>query len=292
MSILPLKHTPRGIDLWISCDILISKAMPNIFSNSYAVFKESLHILREDKKMFIFPVVAGIMCLAATAGFALFTVLVIEPFVLIALLSIFIWYLFMYFLCIFFSSAMVIYAYLQIKGEKRSVITAIMAAGKNSYNILAWSLFSATIGIVLELIDKLVGERFSFLTAFLGMAWSLATFFVIPAMVFEKKTPICAMKESAALFKKRWGETITGTVGIGGLLMLIGLAGLLVFVGIIQILPETIFLSIFLFIIFVGWLVLLNNTLNSIYVASLYYFAVTGEVKGGFSETTIRNAAL
>ncbi|MDD5440206.1 MAG: DUF6159 family protein [Candidatus Omnitrophica bacterium] len=222
----------------------------------------------------------------------LFTVLTIDSLGPAAFLSIFVWYICMYFLCIFFSSALIIYASSRSKGNKPAVITAIMIAGKNIRNIVAWSLFSATIGVILELIDKIVGERFGFLTAFLGMAWSLATFFVIPTMVFENKTPINALRESAALFKKRWGETVTGVVGIGGIMVLLGLAGLLLFVGTIQVLPETLLLSVVLFAVFIAFLIIVYNVLNSIYVAALYHFAITGEVKGGFSATTIRNAGL
>ncbi len=39
-------------------------------------------------------------------------------------------------------------------------------------------------------------------------------------------------------------------------------------------------------------LAIVYNVINSIYVASLYHFKTTGEVSGGYSEETIRNAGL
>lgn len=267
--------------------------MPNIFTNSYAVFRESFLILRKDKTMLIFPALSGLACVIAVLIFVFPAILNIDSLGLSFLLLFFVCYLVMYFICIFFSSAMITSASLRLKGGKPSVLDAIKVAGKNIPNILLWALFSATIGIVLELIDKIIGKRFGFLTAILGAAWSLATFFIIPVMVFENKTPLNAVRKSSELFKKRWGETITGWVGIGLPIILLWLLGLLLLAGATKILPDTIFLSLTLFFIaYTISLAALYNAMNGIYVAALYHFAVTGEVRGGFSEETIQNAGL
>jgi len=266
--------------------------MSNTINNSYAVFKESLLILRKDKTMLLFPVLAGAAYLIAILSFILPLFLAIDLLGLFSLLPIFIFYLAIYCISIFFSSAIVVYASLRLRDNKPTVLGAMKISGKNLPNVLLWALFSATIGIILELIDKIIGERFDVLTSLLGAVWSLATFFVIPIMVFENKTPLDAMKESAALFKKRWGETITGTVGIGLSIFLLGLAGLLFFVGTMKILPDATLFFLPLFIIYLVFLAIVYNALNSIYVASLYHFATTGEVRGGYSEETIRNAGL
>ena len=171
----------------------------NIFTSSYAVFRESLLILRKDKAMLLFPVLAGIACLIATLSFILPVFLAIDLLGLFSLLLIFIFYIAMYFVCIFFSSTMIIYASFRIRDSKLTILGAIKISGKNIFNVLLWALFSATIGIVLEVVDKIIGKRFDILTSLLGAAWSLATFFVIPVIVFEHKTPLNAMKESVAL---------------------------------------------------------------------------------------------
>jgi len=267
--------------------------MPNIITNSYAVFKESFLILRKNKAMLIFPVLSGIACAITILSFIFSAILSIDSSGWLSLLLLFVCYLVIYFICIFFSSAMIISASLRLKGKKPSVLDAIEIAGKNIGHILSWALFSATIGIVLDLIDKIIGKRFDFLTAILGAVWSLATFFVIPVMVFENKTPLNAMKESTALFKKRWGETITGWVGIGLPIILLWVLGLLLLAGATKVLSDIIFLSLLpFFIAYTILLVILHNAMNSIYVAALYYFATTGEVKGEYSEKTIRNAGL
>ena len=57
-----------------------------------------------------------------------------------------------------------------------------------------------------------------------------------------------------------------------------------------KILPAATLLFALLFAIYIVFLIVLYNVLNSIYVAALYHFATTGEVRGGFSEETIQNA--
>lgn len=267
--------------------------MANAIANSYAVFKESLIILDKDRKILLFPVLAGMASLMAIMGFVLSAFLAIDLIGLFSLLLIPACYLVVYFISVFFSSAMVIYASLRLQGGETTVSDGMKEAGKNALNILRWALFSATIGIILELIDTITRERFDILNSILGIAWSLATFFVIPVMVFEKRTPLNALKASAALFRQRWGEAIRGMVGIGLPIIIMGLIGLLVLIGATQVLPEAVVLSLFaIFIFYVIALVFLYSSLNSIYVAALYHFAATGEVKGGFSEKTIRNAGI
>ncbi len=264
--------------------------MPNAVTNSFAVFKESLGALLREKAMLIFPVLAGISCLAAVLGFALLAFLTFDSAILLSLLFIAACYTFLYFISVFFFSAMVIFASSNIKGGKPTILGSIKEAARNTPNILLWSLFSATVGIILEIIDLITKDRLDFLTSLIGVTWSLATFFVVPVMVFEKRRPVDALKGSASLFKKRWGEAISGMVGIGLSIIILGLAGMLLLIGVINILPDMAALLLFLsFIIYILVLVILYNVLNSIYVSALYNFAVTGEVRGGFSEATIRS---
>ena len=60
--------------------------------------------------------------------------------------------------------------------------------------------------------------------AIIGFAWSVATFLVVPVLVVEKVGPLDAIKRSASLLRKTWGEQLVGNFGIGlvfGLLVLL-----------------------------------------------------------------------
>src|SRR2546427_2506436 len=44
----------------------------------------------------------------------------------------------------------------------------------------------------------------------IGIAWTLACYFVVPVLAFEDLTPIDALKRSSKLFRDTWGEKVIG----------------------------------------------------------------------------------
>ncbi len=95
--------------------------------------------------------------------------------------------------------------------------------------ILAWTLLSWTVGTVLSLLEELplVGGVAGRILGILGgLAWGLATFFVVPVLVVERTGALAGVRASSATFRRRWGEAVTADVGIGfafGLAMLPGI---------------------------------------------------------------------
>lgn len=260
--------------------------------NSYKVLLESFRILCRDKMMLVFPLFSGAACLLAILTFIVPVFLAAWELWPLSLFLIFACYLALYFICIFFSSAMVAYASMRIKDNKPTISGALGIAGKSAGNIFLWSLFSATLGALLEFIDMITKNKLDFLTSIFGMVWSLATFFALPVIIFENKTPFAALRSSAELFKKRWGEAVSGIVGIGLSMILLGILGLLALVGLVYILPDIAALSAFvIFALYALLLMVLYAALNSIYVAALYHFAITGEMKGNFPIEVYRTRA-
>lgn len=67
----------------------------------------------------------------------------------------------------------------------------------------------------------------------MGAAWGLATIFAIPLLALEDAGPIEAVRGSAHLVKSRWGEGLTGIVGIGAWTVIVTIpAGILIAVGV------------------------------------------------------------
>ena len=255
-------------------------------SNSYSVFKESLSIIGKDKILLIYPVLAGITSFIAAISFILPLALgLVGSFYL---LSVMIFYLVIYFISIFFSSALMIAAELTLKGGKPTVSDGLKGAWSKADNILLWSLFSATVGVALKAIERMTRGRYNILESMFGIAWSLAIFFAVPVMIFEDKTPIDALKRSSQLFKKTWGESLTGRFGVNFYIFLLVLAGLAVTIFMSMVIPSAVVCFIFLFLAYFMFLFILGSALTSVYVTALYHYATTGEVKGGFSEATIK----
>src|SRR3569623_330584 len=48
-----------------------------------------------------------------------------------------------------------------------------------------------------------------------GLAWTVATFLVVPVLASQAVGPVDAVKRSVELLKRTWGENLIGTVGLG-----------------------------------------------------------------------------
>jgi hypothetical protein len=65
------------------------------------------------------------------------------------------------------------------------------------------------------------------LAGVLGMAWAVATFFVIPVMIYEKLSPLKAVKRSVEIIKGIWKETLILKFGFKAVFALLGGLGIL-----------------------------------------------------------------
>jgi peptidoglycan/xylan/chitin deacetylase (PgdA/CDA1 family) len=54
------------------------------------------------------------------------------------------------------------------------------------------------------------------LALLLNFAWAVATFFVVPALALEDIGPLAALKRSSSIVRRRWPESMTGSIAIGG----------------------------------------------------------------------------
>jgi hypothetical protein len=81
--------------------------------------------------------------------------------------------------------------------------------------IFSWSLFAATIGFALRILQENLGSLGKIITGLLGIVWSIATFFVVPIIAYEKLNPLQAFKRSTQLMKEKWGESLGSTFSFG-----------------------------------------------------------------------------
>ena len=65
------------------------------------------------------------------------------------------------------------------------------------------------------------------LAGVLGMAWAVATFFAIPIVIYEKLSPLKAIKRSVEIVKNLWKETLILKLGFGALFFILELFGVL-----------------------------------------------------------------
>ena len=125
------------------------------------------------------------------------------------------------------------------------------------------------------------------------MAWGLATYFIVPVLAFDNLSPIEAVRRSAQLFRKTWGEDVVGrrelhsdfhdsplvryrpvvcdadsAVALSGGMMA----------------TDAVLLAYILVVSAV------MSATTSIYKVALYNYALGGRVHGGFSEEQFQSA--
>jgi uncharacterized protein DUF6159 len=260
----------------------------------------ALGVLRSDKKLLVFPLLSGICCLMVLLSFAAplyysqrFRDLVdqqqgADDAVWYVIL--FCFYVVNYFVIIFFNSALVSCALMRFGGMEPTIGDGLRAAGGRLPQILAWSLVSATVGVILKVIEDRSEKVGQFVAGVLGMAWGIMTYFVTPLLVVEKVGPIDAVKRSCALMKKAWGESLAANFGAGVLIFLLFLAALIPAVLGAVIGGVAAIVGIAVTVLLVILVSLISSAVNTIIVAALYEYAACEKAPAEFDVDLLHGA--
>jgi uncharacterized protein DUF6159 len=189
----------------------------NKITRTWSMMSQSWQVLKEDKSLLVFPLFSSICCLLLMASFA---VPIYEtgswhppgqgaaPAHQVAYYgTLFLFYFCNYFIIVFFNSAIVACAASRMSGGNPSITDGLRAAASRLPVIVGWALVCATVGLILRIIEERSNKIGQIVAGLLGMAWTIASFFVVPILVIENKNPIAALKDSVALFKTDLGRT-------------------------------------------------------------------------------------
>jgi hypothetical protein len=263
----------------------------------------SWQVLKKDKEILVFPLISGICCLIVFASFA-FPMFATESWKLpekgatlaqqIGYYAIlFAFYLCNYFVIVFFNSAIVACATIRLRGGDPTVGDGFRMAAARLPLIFGWALVSATVGLILRIIEDKSQSLGRFVAGLLGMAWSVVSFLVIPVLVIEKQSPIGALKESTALLKKTWGEQIIGNFNFGFVFFLLNIPAIIIIaVGIISQTAAIMIPCIAIGAIYLLVVALIQSALQSIFQAAIYLYAKDGQVPEGFDTELLDEAMI
>jgi hypothetical protein len=277
---------------------------------SWNLAKESLGVIRKDPELTIFPVVsfiAGVLVAGILGMVAFFTGVfdgedAISP---LGIVLAFLFYFVTYFITIYFQVALVASVKLRLSGGNPNLGYGIGEANKRLGAIASWAVIAAIVGLILRMLEGaarrsggLGGIVAQITIGLVGMAWSLATFFVIPVIAYEGVGGFEAIKRSVGVIKRRWGEAVVGQAGIGLIMFLLALLVGAVF-GILGVFLLTTGGTVgtaagvaFISIAIMGVLsiVVLSATLQSVYAAALYEYATKGQAPNIFSQSSLDSA--
>jgi hypothetical protein len=272
-------------------------------SHSFALAKSSWQVLKTDKQLVLFPLVSMIGVVLVVLSFCIpIGVLAAQgniqmdangrPPVWVYPVA-FAFYFCNYFVIVFCNSALISCALMRFNGGEPTLGDGFRAAAARLPQILAWSLVSATVGMILKMIENANERVGEFISAILGTAWTIMTFFVVPVLVVEKLGPIDAIKRSISLLKKAWGEALIGGIGLGLFKLLLALPGiLLVFVG-GALLSSSVALGVGVIgagILYLLGVALVGAALDAIYLGALYQYAAYDRVPNGFEQENLEGA--
>ena len=272
------------------------------FSRSWGLIKASAGVLSKDKELLVFPLLSAVCTLIVAAAFVLpaFGMGALDGLreggmSATAYLFAFLFYLVQYFVIFFFNSALVGAAMIRLEGGDPTLADGLRIASSKVVPILGYAAIAATVGMILRAIQERAGFLGKLVAGFLGVAWTLASFLVVPILVTRNVGPIDAVKESAVLLKKTWGENLIGQGGVGLVFGFIFFALIIVGGGAIIAAATTgngVLIGLVVAVVIVAMLLagLVQAALSGIYSAALYRYAVGAGDSEGFDAQLLGHA--
>lgn len=274
----------------------------------FALARCSWDVLWSNPKLLVFPFVSGLLFLVVLASFVIPTALLLDwteiarqakaggkirpPVWFYA--AAFVFYFSSYFVTVFCNAALIGCAIKWFNNEKPTVADGFAVAFARLPQIAAWALVSASVGMLLKVVESLHEKLGEIIAGLLGTAWSVMTYFVVPVLVVEKVGPVDAVKKSVRVLTKTWGESLVGNMGIGFVMGLIALPlVVLLIVGVVLIAGKSVAAgAVLVGIAGVGLLVhaAVGPALHTILQAAVYQFAVTGRVPDDFDRDVLAEA--
>jgi hypothetical protein len=182
------------------------------------------------------------------------------------------------------------------RGERPTVRDGLRFARARWRVIAGWALLTALVGSLIRSVEEIpgIGGWLARLVSWAGgLAWAMATFFVVPVLVTEDVGARAAVRRSSQVFRARWGEAVTGEVVIGaafGIVMCpmiaVGMIGFAIY-------PDHVVIGASLLavaIVCCGALIALSSAMSEFFTLALYEHALGGEPAAPFTQQDLSRA--
>jgi hypothetical protein len=260
--------------------------MAGRFARSLDLAKAAWSVVRADKELMLLPVLSVAVLLLILGSLAVPVALLggLSPDAVdgepgaVPALGMLVFYIVAYFVTLFFNTALVGAAMIRMDGGNPRLGDGLSIAWERAGRILGYACIAATVGLLLRALEQRIGLIGRIVIKLIGVGWALATFLVVPVLVTRDVGPVDAVKESADLLRRTWGENLIGNLGLGFVFgaAYFGLA--IVCVGILVLVAQTgrpLFISFVLLAAIAAFLALsaLHATMQGVYSAALYRYA-------------------
>lgn len=252
--------------------------------------KDSLALIRHNPRLILFPLVSGVAGLAFLAIFLGITFGLAQTGQpeLGVIVGLFLTYLGLTFISSFFTAGLVHQTRESLEGYEPSVRAGLEAAWEVKGPLFIWSAIAATVGVLINMLENSNSTVARIVGVVFGLAWTVLTFFVIPAIVFERASTAGMFKKSAGTFKRTWGETPISLVAINVVGIVAALPAVLLGIAVIEAL-FVVGVALILTGVLMGFL--LSQTLQGVVKTALYFYATEGTKPAEFGNVDFEDLA-
>lgn len=259
-----------------------------------------MSVLRQDKELLVFPVLAGLFVLIV-AGITAGIFASIGTFdrldtagegsqlkavdIVVAVLAV----VAVMFVVNYFNAALMGAARVRLRGGDPNVGTGFAAVNKHLVAVFGWSVISAIIFIILTYLrgktDSFIGR---IMIGIVGAVWAYMTFFVVPILIVEGVGPIEAIKRSKSYFSKTWGEQLVSGFGFGIIRMVALLPAIIAAAVLGPISPVA---AMIVVVPLAGIALAVVNALEGIFKMALYEHVAEPQLESTFFEPQVLSGA-
>jgi hypothetical protein len=271
------------------------------WARSKQLASASWALLRHDKELMVLPLISGIasLLIAATFMFPLYlsaettdvggsSELQMQPW---GYLVLFLMYLVLAYVAIFFKTALLCGADERMQGGEPTLGSSLSGAMSRAGKILPWAIVTATVSVILRSLEERAGILGRIVIGLVGMAWAVVTFLVLPIVVFEDVGIGTAIKRSAEMLKRTWGENLIVNLGIGLIAFVLALPGLAIvavslFTGSAPIIIAAIAIGVVWLIAVSCW----SSAMTAVFQLALYRYATQAPLPSEFAQVNLADA--
>lgn len=279
---------------------------------SWRLVRSSWSVLRHNAELLFFPLltVVGASLMLGGLGWSLFWLLgydiqrVVGAPVWVHVLLTYGWLVLTYGVGIYTNTALVAIVLRLLRGERPDFQEGWRLATARLPCILGYALLMATIGMVIRLIfrpagflGRLIGPALERTIAFtfVGLAWHVIPYFVVPVIIYEDVRPLDALRRSAGIIKRTWGNDVVVNASVwlafAGPLILVGLIASPALTWATMTLNEWIVTGVVYALLVMLLLTLLfKMAMDGIFSAAVYEYATNGVVVDPFDPDDLRGA--
>jgi len=259
----------------------------------------SLKLLSAHPRLMALPVLSVITFAVSLllVGIAMFTGEQVGITKLLLLPGFFVLLLATTFFGVFFNVALVSCVMDAFAGRPVSLRAGLSAAAARLPQIMWWSLYATTIGVLIGVLRNLL-RKLGMLGALVGSAaslsWAILTYFVVPVLVTENVGPAEAVRRSTDIIKRNWGNAVGVEAGLSFLLIfgIVPPAVLIYFINSSDAVPGLhdkmlAFAGIASFAYFAA-LIAFISTMDVIFRTGVFIYATTGVLPQGVDPATMK----